>query len=170
MVMKVRPGKAEDLDAVVRIFRTCWQESYRDLLSEDVRTAMSVEKAEELWRPALTSKSDRETLIACIAENPIGVARIGGDSDFPDRGHLFSLYIEPKYAGKGFGKALLAAALSRLSERGSKEISLWVFKANLGAIGLYRKMGFEPTGRERTDTRWQSLEIEMLHSQITSLL
>lgn len=170
MTMTVRPGKAEDIDAIVRIFRACWQESYRDLLNEDVRSAMTVENARELWLPALTSNSDRETLVACIGRNPIGVARIGRDPDFTDRGHLFSLYIEPEYAGKGFGKALLTAALRRLSERGSKEISLWVFKANLGALGLYKKMGFKPTGRERTDTRWQSLEIEMLHDQITSLL
>lgn len=168
--MTIRPGRAEDIDALVRIFRACWQESYRDLLSEDVRNAMSVEKAKDLWLPALTSKEDRETLVACVDENPIGMARIGRDPDFPKRGHLFSLYIEPEYSGKGFGKTLLTAALSRLSERGSREISLWVFKANLGAFGLYEKMGFEPTGRERTDTRWQSLEIEMLHRQITSLL
>ena len=170
MEMAIRLGRAEDIDAIVRIFRACWLESYRDLLSEDVRNAMSVEKAKDLWLPALTSKTDRETLVACIGENPIGMARIGCDPDFPDRGHLFSLYVEPKYAGKGFGKALLAAALSRLSERGFREISLWVFKANLGAFGLYKKMGFEPTGRERTDVRWQILEIEMLHRELTSLL
>ncbi len=163
MKMTIREGRAEDIDALVRIFRACWQESYRDLLSEDVRNAMSVEKAKDLWLPALTPKSDRETLVACAGEKPVGMARIGRDPDFPNRGHVFSLYIEPKYAGKGFGRALLTAALSRLSERDSTGISLWVFKANLGAIGLYKKMGFEPTGRERTDTRWQSLEIEMLH-------
>lgn len=168
--MTIRPGRAEDIDAIVRVFRACWLESYRDLLSEDVRNAMNVEKARDLWLPALTSKSDRETLVACIEENPIGMARIGRDPDFPDRGHLFSLYIEPEYAGRGFGKALLTAALSRLSECGSTEISLWVFKTNLGALGLYKKMGFEPTGRERIDARWQSLEIEMLHGEITSLL
>jgi ribosomal-protein-alanine N-acetyltransferase len=168
--MTIRPGRADDIDAIVRIFRACWLESYRDLLSEDVRNAMSFEIARDLWLPVLTSKTDRETLVACIDEDPIGMARIGCDPDFPDRGHLFSLYIEPRYAGKGFGSALLTSALDRLSERGFKEISLWVFKANLGALGLYKKMGFEPTDRERTDTRWKSLEIEMLHEDITSLL
>lgn len=170
MEITIRQGKSEDIDAIVRIFRACWQESYRDLLSEDVRNAMSVENARDLWLPALTSISDRETLVACVDDNPIGMARIGSDPDFPNRGHLFSLYIEPENAGKGFGKALLTNALGRLAQRGFEEISLWVFKANLGAFGLYKKMGFEPTGRERTDTRWKSLEIEMLHGQITSLL
>ncbi len=96
------------------------------------------------------------------------MARIGSDVDLPTRGHLFSLYIDPKYAGQGFGKTLLSAALGKLTARGFKEISLWVFKANLGAIELYKKLGFQPTGRERTDDRWQSLEIELLHESFTS--
>ena len=166
--MTIRPARPDDLDAVVRIFRACWSESYRDLLKTEVRNSMTVEKATDLWVSALTPNTDRETLLACIGENPIGMARIGTDVDFPSRGHLFSLYIDPRYAGQGFGKTLLAAALGKLSRRGFKEISLWVFKANLGAIGLYGKLGFQPTGRERTDDRWQSLEIEMLHESITS--
>ena len=166
--MRIREGRAEDIDSLVNIFRACWLDSYRDLLNEEVRQAMTVEKARELWLPALTLKTDRESLVACIGENPIGMARIGSDPDMPSRGHLFSLYIEPKYAGKGFGGALLRAALNTLAAGGFREISLWVFKANLGALGLYKKMGFEPTDRERTDPRWQSLEIEMLHGNVTS--
>ncbi len=168
MIPKIRSGKADDIETLVRIFRSCWLESYRDILSEDVRNSMSVEAARQLWLPALAANSDRETLVAVIDEYPIGMARIGADPDFPQRGHLFSLYVDPQYAGQGFGKALLTAAFERLSERGFVQISLWVFKANLGAFGLYKKMGFEPTGRERTDSRWQSLEIEMLHGSTTS--
>lgn len=164
----IRTGNADDIDSLVRIFRACWQESYRDLLSEDVRNSMTVEKAKDLLLPALTTNSERETLVACNEENPVGMARLGRDPDLSSRGHIFSLYIEPGSAGKGIGGALLARAMERLAERGFEEISLWVFKANPGAIGLYRKMGFEPTGRERTDPRWQSVEIEMLHQTITS--
>jgi ribosomal protein S18 acetylase RimI-like enzyme len=170
MVLTIRSAKAEDIDAIVQIFRSCWVQSYRDVLSEEVRNAMTEAKAYELWLPSLSTNTDRETLLACIEDAPIGIARIGSDPDFPSRGHLFSLYVDPESAGKGFGKALLAAALEKLSVRKFKEISLWVFKANPGAIALYKKLGFEPTGRERTDPRWRSLEIELLRSQVTSQL
>ena len=168
--MTIRPGRAEDLDPIVGIFRACWQEAYRDVLGEDVRDAMTVEKANELWRPALSTKSDRKPLVACLGDTPIGVTRIGSDPDSPSRGHIFSLYVDPKNAGRGVGKGLLSQALSTLKDLNFKEISLWVFKANPGAIGLYKRMGFEPTGRERIDDRWKSLEIEMLHSQFTGPL
>lgn len=168
MVTMIRAGNADDIDSLVRIFRACWQESYRELLSEDVRNSMTIEKARDLWLPALASNSERETLVACNDEIPIGMARLGADPDFSSRGHIFSLYIEPGNAGRGIGSALLAKAMEHLAEGGFTEVSLWVFKANPGAIGLYRKMGFEPTGRERTDVRWQSVEIEMLHRSATS--
>lgn len=168
MDLVIRPGKAEDIDAVVRIFRACWQDAYRDVLSEEVRNAMTDERAYELWLPSLAPGTNRETLVACLGDTPIGVARIGSDPDFPTRGHLFSLYIDPENAGKGCGRALLTAGLARLSERKFKVISLWVFNANPSAIGLYKKFGFSPTGRERTDPRWQSLEVEMVHGIATS--
>jgi ribosomal protein S18 acetylase RimI-like enzyme len=170
MELTIRPGRSNDIDAIVQIFRACWQESYQNLLSEEVRNAMTDEKARELWLPSLSGRADRETLIAETGSNAIGVARIGSDPDFPTRGHLFSLYIHPKSAGKGFGKALFRAALEGLKERHFSEISLWVFKENLSARSLYQKMEFLPTGRERTDARWKSPEIEMLHSQVSSQL
>ena len=168
MGLAIRTGSTGDIDAVVRIFRECWQSAYADVLSEEVRKTMTVDKAYELWQPSFTSHPDRETLVACIDDNPVGMARIGSDPDLPSRGHLFSLYIEPESGGKGFGSALLTTALAKLSERNFREVSLWVFKANPGAIGLYRKMGFAPTGRERTDPRWRSIEIEMLYQVATS--
>ena len=168
MEFTIRAGRAEDIDAIVRIFRACWTQSYSEVLNEEVRKAMTEEKAYELWVPSLSTNADRETLVACIDDAPIGIARIGSDPDLPSRGHLFSLYVDPESAGKGFGKALLTAALDKLSVRQFSEISLWVFKANPGAIGLYKKLGFEPTGRERTDPRWRSLEIELLRSHVTA--
>jgi len=170
MELTIRRGSPADIDAIVRIFRACWGESYRNLLNEEVRNAMTEEKAHELWLPSLSEQKDRETLIAETASIPIGIARIGADPDAPNRGQLFSLYIHPESAGKGFGKALFTAALERLKERNFNEVSLWVFKGNLNARSLYAKMGFVPTGKERTDVRWQSVEIEMLHSQVSSQL
>jgi ribosomal protein S18 acetylase RimI-like enzyme len=107
---------------------------------------------------------DRSTFLLSSESVVVGVARFGRNTDAPDRGHLFSLYIHPKYAGKGFGKALLARVLEELTGRGFTEISLWVFKTNESAQALYRKNGFLPTGIERIDERWKIPEIEMLRN------
>lgn len=162
MSFEVRIATSEDLEDIVDIFLECWQQSYRDLLPEDVRLKMTKESARELWRPSLSSRLDKKTLLIISEKFVVGVARFGSDIQIPERGHLFSLYIHPKYAGKGFGKALLVEVLEVLASEGFTEISLWVFKENQSAQRLYRKCGFLPTGLERTDERWKIPEIEML--------
>ena len=81
------------------------------------------------------------------------MARIGIDGDSV---HLFSLYVSPRVAGKGVGSGLLSHALDGFTHR-----TLWVFKDNQIAQNLYKKFGFEFTGAEKTDPRWQIPEVEM---------
>lgn len=164
MSFKIRTATSEDLGDIVEVFFECWQDSYQDLLPEDVRREMTKESAGDLWRPSLSPHPDRKTLLILSDTEVVGVARFGKDPQAPDRGHLFSLYIHPKYAGKGFGKALLAEVLQDLVTEGFTQTSLWVFKENQSAQGLYRKSGFLPTGIERTDERWKIPEIQMLRN------
>jgi ribosomal protein S18 acetylase RimI-like enzyme len=168
MSLTVREATSADLTTIVDIFLACWRESYQDLLPVEVRDAMTFEAARELWSPATQFQSDRQTFIAEVGELPVGIARIGINPEDPDRGHLFSLYIHPKYAGKGLGKVFLATVIEKMRKHNFAQISLWVFKENLSAQRLYRKSGFLPTGNERTDERWKIPEIEMLNSEITS--
>jgi len=168
MNLEVKEASSEDLTTIIAIFLACWNESYRDLLPQHVREEMTLTKARELWLPAVENNSERETFIAFVDDVPVGVARFGRSIDDPVRGHLFSLYIHPKYAGKGLGNALLAQVIAKLKEQNFTEISLWVFKENLSAQGLYNRNGFRATGQERTDERWKIPEIEMLNKEITS--
>lgn len=159
--MIIREASAEDLELIVELFRACWNISYKDLLPETVRTAMDVNAARELWAKAFEPNSERATLVVDDA-GVFGVARIGRDPHVSSRGHLFSLYIHPQAAGKGFGRALLTAAMDELDKRGFAEKSLWVFRDNEIARSLYTTWGFKPTGVEKIDPRWQIPEIEMV--------
>ena len=164
MEIIIRNGITTDLDAVVATFRACWLTSYRDLLPEDVRDAMTLDAAHALWISALGPHPERETLVAVVEHSVVGVARIGQDIQDPLRGHLFSLYVHPDLAGRGIGKSLLKNAIERLHVKGFSEITLWVFKSNSSALGLYEKEGFAVTGIERIDERWKIPEIQMLQT------
>ena len=102
--------------------------------------------------------------MAVVEHSVVGVARIGQDIQDPLRGHLFSLYVHPDLAGRGIGKSLLKNAIERLHVKGFSEITLWVFKSNSSALGLYEKEGFAVTGIERIDERWKIPEIQMLQT------
>jgi len=164
--MQIRPVESSDLGSLVTIFRACWNISYRDLVSAEVRKAMDVATTTNLLIASANPKPGRFTLVA-TGDEALGFASFGSDADDESRGHLFSLYVSPESAGKGVGSKLLNEVISELGKIGKPEITLWVFKENPIAIGLYRKSGFVETGREKTDERWQIPQIEMLRKAIT---
>jgi ribosomal protein S18 acetylase RimI-like enzyme len=164
--MQIRPVESSDLGSLVSIFRACWNISYRDLISTEVREAMDVATTTNLLMASANPKPGRFTLFA-TGDEALGFASFGSDADDESRGHLFSLYVSPDSAGKGVGSKLLNEVISELGKIGKPEITLWVFKENPIAIGLYRKSGFVETGREKTDERWQIPQIEMLRKAIT---
>ena len=127
---------------------------------------MDVATTTNLLIASVNPKTGRFTLVATDDE-ALGFASFGNDADDENRGHLFSLYVSPESAGKGVGSKLLNEVISELSKIGKPEITLWVFKENPTAIGLYRKFSFVETGREKTDERWQIPQIEMLRKAVT---
>lgn len=55
---------------------------------------------------------------------------------------LYSICADPDLAGRGVGKALMAALERLAAERGRRSMTLEVRSDNLGAIGLYEKLGY----------------------------
>jgi len=53
------------------------------------------------------------------------------------------LVVAPEWQGRGLGAALLATAMTALSERGANAVQLKVVTANAGARRLYERMGFK---------------------------
>lgn len=164
--MLIRPVESSDLGSLVTVFRACWNISYRDLISAEVREVMDVATTTNLLSASANPKPGRFTLVATDDET-LGFASFGNDAEDESRGHLFSLYVSPENAGKGVGSKLLSEVIANLEQIDKAEIKLWVFKENPTAIGLYRKFGFSETGREKTDERWQIPQIEMLRKAIT---
>ena len=87
---------------------------------------MTFESARDLWRPALVDPKDRETVIGYKEHDLVSVFRIGKDPLNETRGHLFSLYVAPEAAGRGYGRASLEEAIARLVAKKEREVSLWV--------------------------------------------
>jgi N-acetylglutamate synthase-like GNAT family acetyltransferase len=60
-----------------------------------------------------------------------------------DRYELARLAVEPSERGKGYGEALITAALSRARDKGASSIFLDSNTVLAPAIALYRKHGFK---------------------------
>jgi ribosomal protein S18 acetylase RimI-like enzyme len=160
--MEFRTATVDDLPVIAEIFLRCWTISYKAVLSESARDSFTPESAAELWRKSIESPGDKQTLLLIDEENAVAVFRIGSDKDDSSRGHLFSLYVDPDSAGRGFGKGALKEAMGRNRDRGFAQMTLWVFANNDIANSLYTKSGFAPTGKSRTTPEWGALEIELI--------
>lgn len=165
--MEYEIADISDVPRIVSLFLKCWKISYSDVLSQQARDDMSAEKATELWKSA-ASNIERKTILAWNNGVFVGFFRIGRDPVNFERGHLFSLYISPDFAGKGFGQQLLQEAIRITVNEEITEMSLWVFDDNKIAKSLYSKRGFVATGKQKITPGWNAVEIEMLNRNITS--
>jgi ribosomal-protein-alanine N-acetyltransferase len=66
-----------------------------------------------------------------------------------DEAHIATIATHPDYRRKGIGKRLLSYALRHLMDEGARSSFLEVRESNYAAQELYRKFGYEETGRRR---------------------
>ena len=92
-------------------------------------------------------------LLAILKEEIIGIATI---TSIP-RARLqhvgtLGIVIEEKYCGQGLGLEMIAFLIEFCKSNGiTKKITLLTREDNLGAIKLYKKLGFEQEGLMRND-------------------
>ena len=66
-----------------------------------------------------------------------------------DEAHVATLATHPDYRRMGIGRRLLAHALRQIMQDGARSSFLEVRASNLAAQEMYRKFGYEATGRRR---------------------
>jgi len=63
---------------------------------------------------------------------------------------IWGMYVAPESRKAGIGRALVSEALTRAVEMpGVRQVNLGVNAANVAALALYKRLGFEPFGMER---------------------
>lgn len=69
----------------------------------------------------------------------------------PPVGEVYVLGVAPAAQGSGLGRALLAAGLRLLTDRGLNEVMLYVDDGNRGALTMYERVGFH---KSRVDVEY----------------
>jgi ribosomal-protein-alanine N-acetyltransferase len=136
--MKVRPGRASDLDFIAGLEREAF-------LTPWSRQALRME---------LENAPDRMPLIAEADGQARGYAFVW---IVADELHVVNIAVDPSVRRRGFGRLLMAEILRRGRSMGSKLVTLEVRMGNRPARALYADMGFRevairpnyyPTDRE----------------------
>lgn len=123
----------------------------RPATAADVTPIAALERA--VFSDPWSAESIRETIgmpwiFTHVAEESAGrilgyvfCREVAGESE------LLNIAVDPTERRSGIGKALLAAALAWVAERGAVETFLEVRASNAGAIALYEREGFRAVGR-----------------------
>lgn len=88
--MEFRLATIEYIDSIGEIFHQCWQISYKEILSQEVRDSMDVAAAKELWAGSLLNPDSKETYLGIDEGRIVSIFRLGRDADLVSTGHLFS--------------------------------------------------------------------------------
>jgi GNAT superfamily N-acetyltransferase len=108
------------------------------------------------WR-GLLADPGVTMLVAEDGGDMLGFATCGVSRDpdaGPDTGEVRTFFVAAGHWRRGIGRALMAAALADLRERGYAEATVWSFEANVRANAFYEAQGFVPDGTERAEEIW----------------
>lgn len=161
MNILIKPMESEEeIRGKAYVHWKAWQEAYQGIVDRAYLDKHTLEKCTDIafrWPDKLLVAKDGETVV--------GFAGYGtcSDSALPETGEVFAIYILQEYYGQGVGRALMSAALEKLS--GYKRIAVWVLEGNRRAIRFYEKCGFAFDGaRKEIQLGTANTEVRMILS------
>ena len=99
--------------------------------------------AEASWRQRLAGWA---RFVAEVDGHVVGVVG-AGSGEFSGTVALTSLWVDPRFRGRGVGTALIGAVEDWAKSQDLTQVVLWVTEANRSAERLYERLGFKRTGR-----------------------
>ena len=134
---------SDDRKAISKIYEKSWKFAYQGLIPQDYLDGIPAGN----WAKAVDTPG-WNTLLMLDGGRIVGTASYCHSrfKDWKDYGEIISIYFLPAYMGKGYGRALLQAALDKLAEMGCTDILLWVLAENERAKKFYEKNGFSASG------------------------
>lgn len=142
----VRPAASADLNAIARIF------AY--YVSNSVATFEETPPTVETWRRRLDelTRGGLPFLVADVHDEVIGYAYASPWRPKPAYRHTVedSVYVAPGSTGRGVGRLLLQAVLTRCADAGARQmIAVVADTGDPASAALHRALGFSEAGQLR---------------------
>jgi ribosomal-protein-alanine N-acetyltransferase len=130
--VRLRPGRLDDLDDVMRIMRAAFQPCFG-----------------EAWtRSQCAGILPMDGVGLTIAEGPRGTAGFSLARCVADEAELLLIAVDPTSQRSGVGQSLLDDFIVTARDGGAAKLHLEVRDGN-PAVAMYRAAGFTPAGRRR---------------------
>lgn len=143
MSVSTRLARPVDLDDALHV----WSEA---------NLARSKVPSQERFARVRTKLADPSALLIVAADGGeligMALAEPGRDDDgagqpLPELCHISMVFVHPNYWGKAIGQHLLTSVATYAAKQGYSLLQLWTGQSNERAQRLYRRAGFELSGR-----------------------
>ena len=134
--MDVRLAEATDLDAIARVARAAWKETYQGLLEPE--TIEDVVASDYTPKAIGFRLASRSVLVATDDERILGFVECRAEGDHVA---LAGLYVDPAQRHRGVGSSLLKAARDLAPQL---PVCADVLLGNMAGESFYESRGFVP--------------------------
>ncbi len=136
--MTIIPVDQTNILEAAAIHSISWKESHRSFCSPDFIEKHTTERQMEY----LQNKINGGAKVYMLTDGKTaGIVSVTGSL-------IEDLYVLPDMQNRGYGTKLLLFAISQCEDTPA----LWILENNTGAERLYRRMGFQETGRRNAIT------------------
>ena len=137
--MRIIPVTEENAPLAGAVHAASWQASHRHFCPEEFVLRFDARRQTEYLLEGMRRGKQVWLLLDPEPAGLISLTETGEGSLIED------LYVLPRLEGRGYGGALLEAAIAQA--RGP--VYLWILNNNLKALDYYQKRGFALSGREK---------------------
>ena len=148
--MRIIPVTEENAPLAGAVHAVSWQASHRHFCPEEFVLRFDARRQTEYLLEGMRRGKQVWLLFDPEPAGLISLTETGEGSLIED------LYVLPQLEGRGYGGALLKAAIAQAKG----PVYLWILNNNVKALDYYQKRGFALSGREKPLSRSLS-ELEM---------
>ena len=143
----IRPATQADARDIAALHVAVSRATYRDLAPPEAAARLNFDHRLARWQETL-AKGERTALVAEANDRIVGIGTAGAPTvpALQDHAEVLHLYVDPMFAGRGIGRALLRALALAMRAEGHRSLGLGVVDGNDAAVAFYEKLGGRAAG------------------------
>lgn len=130
MTILVRNALETDLQQIVETHVSCWQETYRGIMPDELLDNLNLEGRRKYWESRL--KDNYMNFVAEVDGQVVGFACCGPNrealKDYD--AEVYAIYLKAAHHGKGLGQGLWLRCIEVLTIEEYQKVIVWVLKDN----------------------------------------
>jgi ribosomal protein S18 acetylase RimI-like enzyme len=148
----VRPASDADAYGVAQVHVASWKVTYRGMAPDDYLNNLKALDRVSRWRERIANKTDF-IFVAEVDDVIVGFASYFIHEQ-DSTAELDTIYLDPDHWRHGVGTQLVHVVMTDMTQKGCDTAVLWVHPSNDRARNFYEHLGWQVTGKTKTEPSW----------------